>query len=914
MLSIDEEILKSGPYVANYRDMFLKTMRQGSSSSTQAQSVATNDQPPEISQQSLKQPMDGPGKGTVPDDSHRRFGLKQSTPQAVPAKDQPLSRQQTPQRPPSQLVSEQRKNTVPGPENNRRQLELQQTKPLLNLSADKQRPEPKARLPLDPIELSADSADGNVAGVMGLSERPGAKAILHKKKVLQFSKIIPKANWASGQHRFFPYGEQIEPEKSPNLEDKVLQRLLEYSFPEDVLGLPMPVPVEALPYTIRLTRVFKTLSSPPEESDDDGLSDLCQACEDGNLKWAKYLIEHKIVSPDNLQKISKRFNGKNPLHIAVEEDREDMVNFLLEAGVPPNITDIKSCSPFLHAVEQVLSKNVSVNIARLLLNRGADIGILEKANFWGGAPLARAVRLGNFELVELLLTFSPNRPHIDDLGEGLLLAAVSIGRADLVKLLVQHGCKTTDEDSSGRVPLVLAIVSGRRDITEILLQHNASKGSHHGLDALSVAVRKVLDAGADEDLDVVRRLIDHDDVCNGDFGTAPNSCRLIQMAIAAKHVELTRLLARKHQAWQEHDNTWRKGQPTLSLAVSRGDSKLASILVHVAEAAIDERNEDGVSPLLLAVRYGNADMVSVLLETNKGPQDYHGNCGHEVLGTACCLYRAFDTKVDTGIVIRRLLRWGLPVDGVSSDPLEFQGRYGQVDDSACRADFHDISIKDYTALHIAARRSARVTSSLLFYGANASSTAECTIKGAGGEKISVSGVTPLHLARGSSAKELLTNPKSQANVFAKDSLGRTPLFWAATEIIGTKRHENLDAVTLNLEHGSPVNLRDCNGCTPLGAVALKMARWTETDVYWPPEDKIEPGGKSYRHSDPGVLKEWALVVHSLVTWRAKVDVPVDNTTDKNIKDVLTEVLRNAAVRDILLEGGLLGVLLLLGEA
>lgn len=79
-------------------------------------------------------------------------------------------------------------------------------------------------------------------------------------------------------------------------------------------------------------------------------------------------------------------------------------------------------------------------------------------------------------------------------------------------------------------------------------------------------------------------------------------------------------------------------------------------------------------------------------------------------------------------------------------------------------------------------------------------------------------ITPLHLAKGACAEFLI---KKGANVFAVDDQGRTPLFWAVALY---KYEPDLAAVAANLAKGSPPNLEDRFGYTPLLGLAASVLR------------------------------------------------------------------------------------------
>ncbi|KAK3361334.1 ankyrin repeat-containing domain protein [Lasiosphaeria ovina] len=76
-------------------------------------------------------------------------------------------------------------------------------------------------------------------------------------------------------------------------------------------------------------------------------------------------------------------------------------------------------------------------------------------------------------------------------------------------------------------------------------------------------------------------------------------------------------------------------------------------------------------------------------------------------------------------------------------------------------------------------------------------------------------VSPLHIARGSDANILLQHG---ADVRALDDIGRTALFWTFSS-----GFPDLEAMAANISHGSPVNIQDKHGDTPLHSWAKCLA-------------------------------------------------------------------------------------------
>jgi ankyrin repeat protein len=94
--------------------------------------------------------------------------------------------------------------------------------------------------------------------------------------------------------------------------------------------------------------------------------------------------------------------GFTPLHIAIQEKRVDVVNFLLENGADPNQKDKYGNSPLWTAVYYASRANrteANIEILRLLLDRGADPNQLNNA---GRSPLQMVNETSNNKILKLL--------------------------------------------------------------------------------------------------------------------------------------------------------------------------------------------------------------------------------------------------------------------------------------------------------------------------------------------------------------------------------------------------------------------------------------------------------------------------------------------------------------------------------
>ena len=180
--------------------------------------------------------------------------------------------------------------------------------------------------------------------------------------------------------------------------------------------------------------------------------------------------------------------GWTPLHLAVAEERADVVRLLVEAGADVTARTEHGRDPLHTALES------APGLAPLLRELGAPVDAASAAHLGdvdrlhaeleGGAPLSDPVT--GVDLLSLAAAggaADSARALLDrgaDADGGALHAAATSTRLELVRLLLAAGADVNRrEPDTGRSPLHAAVAAGGRDAPDV--------------------VRLLLDAGADVD-------------------------------------------------------------------------------------------------------------------------------------------------------------------------------------------------------------------------------------------------------------------------------------------------------------------------------------------------------------------------------------------------------------------------------
>lgn len=262
---------------------------------------------------------------------------------------------------------------------------------------------------------------------------------------------------------------------------------------------------------------------------------LHTAIEAESLEIAEILI--KGGADVNSMYIGKQGQHETPLILAANENRSDIVLFLLQhranvnATVPAERLDVWDYDTFSYkywpcyttALQASLSerggwqlrnKDQQKDVIQCLLRHGASINA-PISSIKGRSELAFAVELNDMELVQQLLDCGAeiNSPPAPKAGRTALQAAACLNTPNLamIQLLLKKGALVNASAARwlGRMPLEAAAIQGHFQIVRVLLEAGADP-NHQGSDdspswALKNAIRMgrldiaymLLEAGAD---------------------------------------------------------------------------------------------------------------------------------------------------------------------------------------------------------------------------------------------------------------------------------------------------------------------------------------------------------------------------------------------------------------------------------
>lgn len=337
--------------------------------------------------------------------------------------------------------------------------------------------------------------------------------------------------------------------------------------------------------------------------DKDGMTPACLAARSGQAMVVKALVEnHRSATQSGPR------DGRTPLHFAAENDHRNVARILLEAQADPNAPDSRKQAP-LHSA----AISGSVGTLRLLLQYGSEVSQKDEN---GRTPLQGAVQHGHEAIINALLTQGAD-------AEGLATFAQ------------EHSSKSSTGSDTSPAAMQDVYIQSLLPSSRIRDLHNAIRDgsltrvkavlSHPLVHAPTIVNAKEPDsrwtalylAANKEKLDILKLLLDQFDAdpnirCGKERNTALMTGRL--------HVAKALIAAGKKRVNLNVED--RNGQTVLFLGHSRKPKWLLDMKDELDwKFDVNKRDKFGRTALMLAAKYGNAELVRGLLELQKKSGD-----------------------------------------------------------------------------------------------------------------------------------------------------------------------------------------------------------------------------------------------------------------------------------------------------
>jgi ankyrin repeat protein len=192
-----------------------------------------------------------------------------------------------------------------------------------------------------------------------------------------------------------------------------------------------------------------------------------------NSPWTSTIHDIYISLRDQGPETTIRFINENP-HI-INTMLTDIVAIIHHHSIE-GIRTIITRYPFLielierydNLITSVLPEHDGINIARLLIEHGANVNVKDSD---GETPLHFFAN--NTEISRFLVENNADINIQNGLGETPLCRAAGANNIEIMRLLLEHGADVNAQDDNGDTPLHLAVINNSIEAIGLLLEYNA---------------------------------------------------------------------------------------------------------------------------------------------------------------------------------------------------------------------------------------------------------------------------------------------------------------------------------------------------------------------------------------------------------------------------------------------------------
>lgn len=309
---------------------------------------------------------------------------------------------------------------------------------------------------------------------------------------------------------------------------------------------------------------------------------------------AKFLL-HKGASV-NLKSIE----GTTALHVAAARCRNCVIlQHLLAENADVHARDNDGMTPL-----NIASSNGFLEAAEFLLEYGADVNTVDSRKL--ETPLMHAVVGSHETVVDMLLRRGASISMCNCYGSNALVYACSNGNDNIVRSLLAQGAFVNDKSYKTN-PLFIAADRGHISVVKELLKSNANVNaltSDDNVTSLYVAAKK-------GHLEVVEALIEY----HADVDFIPNTGLMfspLMLAASGGHVPVMETLINVGGADVDLPMPI-SGFTALHIAVMEGRGEAVKMLLRCFAKLDATTTAAGDTPLILASRGGDVDIVDMLL-------------------------------------------------------------------------------------------------------------------------------------------------------------------------------------------------------------------------------------------------------------------------------------------------------------
>ena len=312
---------------------------------------------------------------------------------------------------------------------------------------------------------------------------------------------------------------------------------------------------------------------------------------------------------------ARNYAGETPLFSAAKADSPKMINTLLagvggESGADLNARDVLGNTALFSSITWKARASAAALIEADASSNNKEL--LNAKNLAGKTPLHEATRIGDSDLLALLLRAGADVNAADETGATPLADAASAGGADTARALLEYGAIPIIQDMYGRNALHAAAMSGDAEIIAMLRQAGASPVSRdaYGAMPLSLAFRRGREA-VEAVLGGAAAIADLN-------GNTP-------LHLAVQEEASSDILSMLIELGCPVNGRNRRGKTALSVALEKGDESSMRVLLQAGcDPYIADFEGSSVAAVILAEKKELVPLLMEYVAENPGAKSVEG--------------------------------------------------------------------------------------------------------------------------------------------------------------------------------------------------------------------------------------------------------------------------------------------------
>jgi ankyrin repeat protein len=322
-----------------------------------------------------------------------------------------------------------------------------------------------------------------------------------------------------------------------------------------------------------------------EAANATGETPLFVAVKYNNDTTVKILLEAgaSLSSRDNM--------GNSALHAAVRWNSRKAALALIEAGIDVNAHALNGKTPLHDAIRLGIG-----DLETILIGKGADIEVRDAE---GNTPFMEAILAGFPGTVDRLVDLGADPNTRNSRGDTPLHIAVAAERSDLIVMLLSWGTPIHAKNAMGKTPFQMALSISPRLVSTLLTKDRIYTADDNGASPLHIAIRE------QAPVNIIEIIVNQGARLSAIDAEGRNPLRL---AVDQEAWDSAKLLS---DAGADPFTSAGDGRTPGELALAKGRTGVQALF---SGKAIHARDASGNTILHYAARYGDPELISLLLE------------------------------------------------------------------------------------------------------------------------------------------------------------------------------------------------------------------------------------------------------------------------------------------------------------